>query len=272
MKSSASIFFIVLLVIACNVKTEHHKTVEVKVHKHTHEKPVPGAIEALTKAHNLEAFSSKEVIAFDIELYFRGNLRLDGTIYSRTNSTRVLVEKNDGSKLFFDGSEVYISPDSADTKGVRFDALTWQYFALAPFKFKDEGTNWKQNDLLPLDSGKQKQPTLKLTFGEDIGDAPDDWYIVFQYPETHLLKGMAYIVTFGNTPQEKAEKNPHAIVYDDYEQIDSVQMATTWSFHNWNFETGLGEQLGKATISNIRFMQETDDLFAIEDKKLVPLP
>ena len=257
---------------SCATKQEKQSAETVEKTKKESKVEYPQSLNDLTKAHNMEAFNSKEVIAFDIELYFRGNLRLDGTIYSRTNSTRVLVEKNDGTKLFFDGREVYISPDSADTKGARFDALTWQYFALAPFKFKDNGTNWIENDSLPLDSGKQKQPTLKLTFGEDIGDAPDDWYIVFQYPESHLLKALAYIVTFGNTPQEKAEKNPHAIVYDDYEEVAGVQMATTWSFHNWNFETGLGEQLGKANISNIRFMQETDDLFAVENKKLVRLP
>jgi hypothetical protein len=261
-----------IIIFSCSTKQENQSAESVQEIKMESKTEYPQSLNDLTKAHNMEAFNNKEVIAFDIELYFRGNLRLDGTIYSRTNSTKVLVEKKDGVKLFFDGSEVYISPDSADTKGVRFDALTWQYFALAPFKFKDEGTNWEENDSLPLDIGKQKQPTLKLTFGEGIGDAPDDWYIVFQYDDSHLLKAMAYIVTFGNTPQEKAEKNPHAIVYDSYTEIDGVQMATEWSFHNWSFETGLGEQLGKASISNIRFTKETEDLFGVENKKMVPLP
>jgi len=272
MRIFVSLFLTSIIIFSCSTKQEKQSAETVEETKNEPKVVYPKALNALTKAHNLEDFNNKEVIAFDIELYFRGNLRLDGTIYSRTNSTRVLVEKKNGVKLFFDGSEVYISPDSADAKGARFDALTWQYFAMAPFKFKDNGTNWIENGLLPLNSVEDKQPTLKLTFGENIGDAPDDWYIIFQYEDSHLLKALAYIVTFGNTPQEKAEKNPHAIVYDDYEEVDGVQMATKWSFHNWNFETGLGEQLGKATISNIRIIKETDDLFAIEDKKLVPLP
>lgn len=236
------------------------------------EQKFPVALDSLTQAHHLAEFHQKEVVSFDIELYFRNNLRLAGTIYSRTNSTAVLVDRYDGSKLLFDGQEVYISPDTTATKGARFDALTWSYFALAPFKFKDAGTNWTENGSLPLDSGRATYPSLKLTFGDNVGDAPDDWYIVFQEEETHLLKAMAYIVTFGDTPQEEAAKNPHAIVYSDYKLIEGVPFATTWKFHNWNAADGLGSQLGEAHISNIEFTNEGDSLFVkTQQHKLVLL-
>jgi len=239
--------------------------------ENTNENDIPEALNDLTKAHNNRAFNKKEVITFDMALFFRGNLRLDATITATTNSTKVLVSKKNGEHLLYENGEVYISPDTANTEGARFDALTWSYFALAPFKFKDTGTHWKENAALPLDSTAQQQPTLKLTFGNEVGDAPDDWYIIYQYPESNLLKAMAYIVTFGNKTQETAEQNPHAIVYDDYQTIDDIKIASKWSFHDWNSTDGLGKQLGSATISNIKFTNYADDLFALADKKLVPL-
>lgn len=232
----------------------------------------PEQLNALTRAHQLTKFHEKEVVAFDISLRFGGQLRLEGTIYSRTNSTAVLVDKTNGTQLLFDGKEVYISSDTASTNGVRFDALTWSYFALAPFKFKDAGTNWTKNGQLPLDSGKADYPSLKLTFGENIGDAPDDWYIIFQDEKTQLLKAMAYIVTFGNKTQAEAAKNPHAIFYSDYSVVEEVPFATNWKFYNWNATDGLGAQLGEAKLTNIRFIDETDSLFAKAlNAQLVPL-
>jgi hypothetical protein len=236
------------------------------------EQSLPAALNSLTQAHQITKFHQKEVVTFDLELYFGDKLRLAGTIYSRTNSTAVIVEKSNGSQLFFDGKEVYISSDTANVKGARFDALTWSYFALAPFKFKDAGTNWAENGPLPFDSVQATYPSLKLTFGANVGDAPDDWYIIFQEEETGLLKAMAYIVTFGDTPQEEAAKNPHAIVYSDYELVDGIPFATTWKFHNWNVADGLGSQLGEAHISNIKFTNEADSLFVkSQNYKLVPL-
>lgn len=259
-------------IISCGGRQEVNKEASEKnLDTAAVEKKYPSALNELTKAHKLSAFNSKEVVAFDLELYFRGNLRLAGSIHATTNFSKVLIKKKDGSNIFFDGSEVYVSPDTVSTKGARFDALTWSYFALAPFKFNDDGTKWSSNGELPLDSAEKKQPTLKLTFGDNIGDAPDDWYIIYKYPETNLLKAMAYIVTFGNTSQEEAAENPHAIVYSNYEKVEGIQIATSWTFYNWNEQSGLGEQLGKATIDNIRFTEETPDMFAVSNKKLVPL-
>lgn len=268
---------ILLYVISCSLllgcsygeqKASQEVSNEVKV-----DQIYPEMLINLTNAHHLDKFNQFEVIAFDIELYFRNKLRLKGSIYSMTNSSKVLVKKEDGTHLLFDGEEVYIKPDSSNVKGARFDALTWSYFALAPFKFKDEGTNWKVNDSLPLTISTNKQPTLKLTFGDGVGDAPDDWYIIFQNEENQYLEALAYIVTFGNTPQEEAEQNPHAIMYSDYEEIEGIPLAKQWSFHNYSFENGLSDQLGEATLSNYRFIKATDSLFArTSDYQLVPLP
>ncbi|GAA5039003.1 hypothetical protein GCM10011506_37580 [Marivirga lumbricoides] len=258
--------FLLLCLFACSkpVKDEQNEIKETEVvNENNYEIPsdLPPAIQSLVAKHNIREFYDKEIISFDIELFFNGSERLNGTIYSRTNSSKVKVEKADGTVLLFDGKDVFITPDSAQYKGARFDALTWSYFALAPFKFADEGTKWGEPTKMPLKEPDSLQQAIKLSFENGVGDAPDDWYQVYVNPETGLLEAMAYIVTFGNTPREEAEKNPHAITYSDYQTVQGAIVAGKWKFYNWSQEKGLAEQLGEATITNIKFVEETEDLF-----------
>ncbi len=218
--------------------------------------------ENIEEAHNKSAFKMKEAVSFDIQLNFGGSERLKAKLAMNTNSSGIRIEKNNGSTIIFDGSKVAMSPDSSATDGARFDIFTWQYFFAMPFKLTDPGTVWEESSQRKLDS--LEYPSSKLTFKNDTGDSPDDWYVVYQDDESKLLKAAAYIVTFG-TDKSKAEENPHAIVYSDYQTVENVSFATTWSFHNWNEESGLGDKIGEAKISNILFFQPEESYFQIPE-------
>lgn len=132
--------------------------------------------EAVEMAHKKEAFLSHQAVSFNLLLKFGGNERLNGKITLLTNSNKGLIELPDGNKIIYKGDSVFCSPELANQKGVRFDAYTWSYFFLFPYKLTDEGTLWndypakKINDSLFL--------SQKLTFKDGTGDAPDDWYVV----------------------------------------------------------------------------------------------
>lgn len=264
---------LLLFIVACSSpQNEEAKEEEIDVYNEvdvsdvndfTIPSDMPPMVQDLVRKHNIRDFYGKDIISFEIQLTFNGIERLNATIYSRTNSSKVKVEKADGTVILFDGEEVYITPDSALYKGARFDALTWSYFALAPFKFADEGTNWGEAKQLPLREENDPMQSIKLSFENGVGDAPDDWYQVYVNPETGLLEAMAYIVTFGDTPREEAGKNPHAITYSDYQSVQGAILAGKWKFYNWSKEAGLGEQLGEATITNIQFIDEPEDLFTL---------
>ncbi len=214
--------------------------------------------ENIEEAHNKAAFMTREAISFDIKLKFGGNTRLDGTVSMTTNSSKVRLDKSNGTSIIYDGEEVYITPDTAKAEGARFDVFTWQYFFAMPFKLTDPGTVWETQENRVLDSLQYK--TAKLSFESNVGDSPDDWYIVYKDPETNRLKAAAYIVTFSKD-QKQAEENPHAIVYSNYKNYENVDLATQWSFHNWNKNTGFGEKLGEATLSNFNFFEPAEDFF-----------
>jgi len=264
----------VLTIFGCNQNQKKDSPKNEKIMTEPDGGPGNGAVspavafaQNIEDAHNKQAWDAKKAVSFDINLVFGGKQTLDATISSRTNSTGVRVDNKDGSKLIYNGKDVFLSPANADDKRARFNMFTWNYFFSIPFKLTDSGTNWELLDSLQIDG--TPYATGKLTFGEQIGDAPDDWYVVYQQPESGLLHAAAYIVTLGKT-REKAEENPHVIVYHDYKKVDGISVATKWTFHNWDKENGIGEQLGEATISNIKFSDAKDELFVQpENSKLI---
>ncbi|MFK7796776.1 MAG: DUF6503 family protein [Aureispira sp.] len=216
-------------------------------------------VAAVEQAHQRAAFLAQEAIQFDIVLVFGGKERVNGTITALTNSTKARIDYKDGRSLIYDGEKVYAA-DAENAGSKRFAAYTWPYFFLFPYKLSDEGTVW--NPYEPTTLNEKTYRTQKLTFEAGTGDDPDDWYITYANPENNLLEVAAYIVTAGGASQEDAEKDPHAVSYSNYQEIDGVPIAQEWKFWGWTVEAGLTDQLGEATLSNIRFVKETDDFFA----------
>jgi hypothetical protein len=64
----------------------------------------------------------------------------------------------------------------------------------------------------------------------------------------------AYIVTL-KAGKEEAEKNPHAIQYLEYKDVDGIPIATKWIFWAWEDGKGLTDEIGHATLTDIKFVK-----------------
>lgn len=215
-------------------------------------------VEKIENAHQKEKFLSNKVVQFDFYLEFGGKKRMNSKITLKTDSGKGILEMENGTKIQFFNDEVYCSPEIENTKRVRFNAYTWSYFFLFPYKLSDSGTKWSEFEAIESDS--KKYNSKKLSFESGTGDAPDDWYIVYSDKDDNLLKIGAYIVTAGKT-KEEAEKDPHAIEYSDFQVIDEIPIATSWTFWGWTEKKGLTKKLGKGKIKNIKFLDLKDDFF-----------
>ena len=210
-------------------------------------------------AHKTGSFQSKEVIAADLVLNFGGKERVRGTMRMLTNTGKLRLDETNGITTVFDGKEVYLSPDTLEGQGKRFGIFTWTYFMALPYKLSDPGTIW---NAVPFDTLQgQTYNTQKLTFADGTGDSSLDWYILYTNQETGLIDVAAYIVTYSSGTEE-AEEDPHAITYHDYRDVDGIPIAHEWKFWAWREIGGLTEQLGDATLANIRFEEETAEMFA----------
>ena len=219
--------------------------------------------QTIANAHHKKAFLGHDAISFNIDLDFGGTNRLDATITLLTNSSKIRIDKSDGSSLIYDGEGVYLTPKEAASDQARFDIFTWAYFFAFPYKLADPGARLRPIETAELD--ERKYDSFKLTFESGTGDSPDDWYVGY-LNTNHTVHAAGYIVTFGNKSIEKAESAPHAIVYSDYSAVNEIPIATTWDFYNWSQAAGLsGKPIGHATLSNVKFIEVSDTTFARPD-------
>ncbi len=220
-------------------------------------------VKSIEKAHKKDQFLKHKAVSFNAHIFFGGKEHLNGKITMLTNSTKIRIDKKDESKLIYTGEQVFLCPEDANEKGARFDMFTWTYFFGLPYKLSDPGTKWELKNPKPL-NGVEHQ-TAKLTFEKGIGDAPDDWYVLYS-DNQNVLQAAAYIVSFGsNGDTSKAESDPHAIHYKGFKMIDGIPFATQWEFYGWTEEKGLTDKLGEATITDITFLNEEGTIFETPD-------
>lgn len=217
-------------------------------------------VRSIESAHQMDIYNNYAAYSFDIELYFGGNESLKASITSLGNSGKIKLVKNTGEIVYFDGKDVFLSTSSENYPSARFDIHTWQYFFGVPYKLSDPGVKWDDMGKMPYNS--VSYPVQKLSFNAGIGDAPDDWYMVYSNPENNLLNAMAYIVTYSR-PQEEAEKRPSSIVYQDFKEVQGIPVAQTWRFCVWDEGTGpqFDKEKGYAVIKNVVFHENAEGMF-----------
>lgn len=225
----------------------------------------------IERAHSAEAWRQKEGFESGIVVSFGGNTILDGRMLMTPSMSRTRVELSSGPVVIWDGTDAWVSPSGAEFPEARFHALTWSYFLSVPTKLRDPGA--RVSPLGEKELRGQEFDAAKLTFDPGVGDTPDDWYVLYRNPENGRLAAMAYIVTFG-TSREEAEKEPHAITYDEYVEIDGVAIPTKWTFWTWSEGEGIhGEPIGGVTLTDPRFVTPDAAAFELpEDRRKEELP
>ena len=214
--------------------------------------------ERIAQAHQKDLWDKKNAFRFHFYLEFRGKKRMDGIITMQPNSGKVHMALDNGITATFDGNKAWYAPDTAQFANARFNIRTWPYFMEAPYKLNDPGSNMKE--MGPTELNGTTYHTGYLTFGDRVGDSPDDWYMVYADTADSKLQALAYIVTYNKTLEE-ANADPHAITYSDFVDVDGVPVASYWEFHTWRDSLGLTEKLGDARLSDMEFVTVPDSLF-----------
>lgn len=261
MKKLIPIILVVFIVLSCK---NDQKQIETKTEVSTPEIKAPKVdsfVDAIETAHKKNAFLTHDAVQYDINLTFGGQQILDATVTVSTDSRYSIISLKNGESLYIIDDKVYVSEGLKEDASVRFSAYTWNYFFLFPYKLDDDGTKW--TDYTPSHP-ETNFNTKKLTFENGIGDAPEDWYVVYSNKDTNVIEHAAYIVTFGKT-KEEAETDPHAIQYLDYKDIEGIPFAHDWVFLEWQDTEGLTNEIGNAKLNNIQFVDNFKSSFAIPE-------
>ncbi len=198
------------------------------------DKEVPGIIRAMIEAHGgMERWASAPTVSFEDHFIPAGA--------PSGQPSRVMVEQGrrrtyidfpgTAMRMAWDGEQAW-SENWQMPFPPRFMAQLNYYFLNLPWLTMDPGVYLGQPEAGRLWDDPTEYVTVKMTFGESVGDSPDDYYVLYIHPETHRLKACRYIVTYEALVPEGASSTPeHILVYDEFTTVDRLVVPTRYTVY-----------------------------------------
>ena len=151
----------------------------------------------------------------------------------------------------WDGSEAWVYPDTAEVPvNVRFWSNTPFYFVGLPFVLADEGINY---EILPSDTLDSKTYDLvKVTYSGGLGDAPDDFYVIYIDQQTKLMGALRYIVSYPGFFPDGGHSPEKIMKINSLSTIEGIQLPTGYETYWWTNDS-TGEHITHIDVSEISF-------------------
>ncbi|MBD1396843.1 hypothetical protein H9Q13_06675 [Pontibacter sp. JH31] len=160
--------------------------------------------------------------------------------------------KADNYTIGHDGEQVWVSPskEAYPGKSAKFYHNLYFYFYAIPFVLADPGVNYQQ--LEPLELEGKRYNVIGVSFGEGIGDTPEDEYRLLIDPETNRLDWLLYTVTFfDGQPSEKF----NALKYEDYQEQRGLLFPAKLT--GYKYENGkIGDVRYSVSIDSLQLKEE----------------
>lgn len=153
-----------------------------------------------------------------------------------------------------DGKTVWITParDSFPSKNPRFVKNLLFYFVAVPFVFADDGVNLKDLGMQKVDD--RDYQVIKATFGDGVGDAPDDQYVMYIHPKTSRVHFITYSVTYFD--KSKATKY-NALMYQ-WQNVNGLLFPSKNVGYKWE-DGSLGDRRYEAPFEDVSYSEEKMD-------------
>ncbi|WP_424962514.1 DUF6503 family protein [Ekhidna sp.] len=192
-----------------------------------------------------------------------------GEEYTITNlqNRKIRVESPDQT-IGFGGTDVWVTPDTVDASRARFYHNLFFYFYAMPFVVGDPGAFYE--DVEPRELKGKTYNGIKISYGENVGDAPDDNYILWFDPETNKMEWLMYTVTYRSGEPSDTYK---LIRYDQWSEFNGLLLPTAIQWHQYKGDS-VGEMSNEVRFENIQVTEESpaDSLFVMpENAQIAPL-
>lgn len=213
MKKTISVLLLMAVVISC--KTEEKRPVVTEKETIRAEAMVdlslyPEKLQDVLTAHGgLQKWSEMKSMTY----------RMDDQETITDLQSRDIVVSTPTYTIGSNGGKVWIAQDSTyfPKERARFYHNLMFYFYAMPFLLADDGIVY--SDTAPLEKDGLEYPGIKIGFKENIGDAPDDNYILYYHPETKKMEWLAYTVTYGE--DEKSDQYSF-INYNKWQEVNGL--------------------------------------------------
>lgn len=191
-------------------------------------------VASMIEAHGgMERWASAPTVSFTDEFK-------SGTAESGRPS-RVVVEQGPRrAYIDFPGSETSLAWDGEKAWSrnwdmpfpPRFLALLNYHFLNLPWLAQDPGVILGEVGRGTLLDDLTEYYTVKITYGEGVGDTPKDYYEIYIHPQTHRLAACEYIVTYDALLPEGVEATPpNVLIYDEFTSVDGLVVPTHFTIY-----------------------------------------
>ncbi len=215
-----------------------------------------GPLSATFDAHgSLDHWKSFRTLTFDL-ISERGEKRDTQHISTDLQDRRELI-RTATYDIGYDGTSYWkiMHDSSATNTDPRFMKNLQFYFFAMPFVLADPGVT--ATSLPPQSISNKMFDVIKITFGDSVGVAPKDQYILYVDPISKRLNYMLYSVTYFDP--DRAEKYG-ALYYRDWQEVDGLLLPKVGERFEWNAEDkSLGKSRGFKRFQNVQLLVESKD-------------
>ena len=215
----------------------------------------PKEIFSIFKQHGgVATWNSMNTLSYEFEE--EGNVEKQ-TIDLKSRRIRIEQEK---FNIGFDGNEVWVQ--ALDTNVYEGDARFYHnlyfYFYAMPFVLADDGIEYAITESLVIDS--IEYPGTKISYNKNVGDSPEDNYILYYNQKTKQAEWLGYTVTYFNG---KPSEELHYLKFESWQKINKLLLPKTLTWYNLDIENNTKEERGKMTFTNVKLSSEKlpDSLF-----------
>ncbi|MEM6524059.1 MAG: DUF6503 family protein [Bacteroidota bacterium] len=192
----------------------------------------------------------------------------DETHLNNLKNRKVLIT-SPSRTIGFDGAEVWVTPDSIDASRARFYHNLFFYFYAMPFVVGDPGVFYE--DMEPKELNGKVYGGVKVSYGEGVGDSPNDYYIIWYDPETFKMEWLMYTVTYG---KNEASDSFSLIRYNDWAEKSGLILPTSLQWHTYK-DGEVGEMRSERLFEDIILSENEpeENLFEMpEGAQISPAP
>lgn len=227
MKKTIYLLILLITIASCKDKTsepEKPKVQETETPKEVEKPKYPENLAKVFEAHGgLDTWNEMETLEFSME-------RPEGFEITTTDlKERYALVEMPKHNIGFDGENVWIKSD----KGAKYDGnpkfyynLMFYFYAM-PFVFSDDGINYSNAEPLTVE-GKTYQG-IKISYNNNVGESPDDEYLIYYDSDTNKMSWLGYTVTFG---KEEKSKEWHFIKYSEWQEIEGLLLPKVITWYN----------------------------------------
>lgn len=168
----------------------------------------------------------------------------------------------------FDGKDVWLAQkdSTAFRSNARFYHNLYFYFYAMPFVLGDDGITYEKTESLLYDG--VLYPGIKVSYGENIGDSPEDNYFLYYDPESYQMEWLGYTVTYFNgEPSDKVSY----IRYGDWQKVKGVLLPKTLTWYHTDDTGKVTEARNTVTFTNVALTDKeySNDTYAQPENAVV---